>query len=367
MNIVFVISSLSAGGAERVLVNLAGALYRRGAQVTVVTLGGTQADFYTLEEGVGRVALGVSGSSRGTAEAVRNNARRVVALRRTIRKLRPDAVISFMDRTNVLVLAACVGLRIPVIVSERCDPRMFPIGWGWDRMRRLLYPRAAAVVSVSEGVNRYFTWVPENKRRVIYNPVANLSPLPAEVPTLKLDEDKRHLMAMGRLIYQKGFDLLVTSFSRLAAEFPRWRLVIVGDGEKRQEIAAQVAHLGLAGRVILTGRLQNPFPVLAQGDLFVLSSRFEGFPNVLLEAMACGLPVVSFDCPSGPSEIIRDGVDGILVPPGDVDALTVALGRLMGDPDERARLAARAKEVTERFGIEKVVGQWEKLLWEVIR
>ena len=168
-------------------------------------------------------------------------------------------------------------------------------------------------------------------------------------------------MAMGRLAPEKGFDRLIAAFSMVAANHPGWSLTIWGEGNDRQELERLRDRLELQERVALPGWTPDPFTEMREAGLFVMSSRYEGFPNVLCEAMACGVPVLSFDCP-GPRHIVRDGIDGILVPSGDVNKLAEAMDRLMADQAERERLAANGLEVTKRFGKDKVMGMWERLL-----
>jgi glycosyltransferase involved in cell wall biosynthesis len=147
----------------------------------------------------------------------------------------------------------------------------------------------------------------------------------------------------------------------MARLHPDWNLVILGEGEQRSSLEQQVTDRGLEGRVKLPGLVEDPFGILRACDIFALSSLYEGQGLALVEALACGLPAVSFDCPSGPAQIVRDGVDGFLLPVGDVDALARALDRLMADGELRQRMAARAPEVTERFAVDAIVRRWEDL------
>lgn len=178
--------------------------------------------------------------------------------------------------------------------------------------------------------------------------------------------EQKRIVGLGRLAWQKGFDLLIEAFSQIAAAHPEWTLIIYGEGERRNALESLVRTKSLESRVFLPGAVQQVPAVLSEASVFVLSSRYEGFPNALCEAMACGLPVISFDCPSGPNEIIRHNIDGILVKAGDIEALAKALDTLIRDNNLRRSLAVRATEITKRFEVKKIMNMWEELLRSVV-
>jgi len=208
-------------------------------------------------------------------------------------------------------------------------------------------------------------------RRVAVIPNAALWPLPRQSPRITPDSlchaGRRLLLAVGRLEVQKGFDLLVDAFINLAKRYSDWDLVILGEGPQHAPLQDEVRAAGLEKRVLLPGRVGNVGEWYERADLYVLSSRFEGFPNALAEAMAHGLAAVSFDCETGSRDIIRHGVDGLLVPPGDVAGLTAALAHLMGIATLRRQFAKRAVEVRERFSMERIAGTWEELFEEIMQ
>lgn len=364
MKLALVIPSLAGGGAERVMVTLANAWAARGDQVTLITLCGAKSDVYAASPSIDRIALNVARPSLHIGDAVLQNLRRLAAVRRAIRGVRPDVVVSFMPTTNVLSILATRGTGIPSIISERVsieDNR--PHGFRW-LVCRLAYRRAAAVVAQTDraaaGIQRLIG-VPAH---VIANPVwisgaqeggTAAGSLPG------IDFGKRIVLAAGRLEAQKGFDLLIDAFARTADAHFDWVLLILGEGTERPRLEAQIAGLGLSARVFLPGFVSNPHSIMKKSDIFVLSSRFEGMPNALLEAMASGLPCVSFDCPNGPAEIIRDGIDGILVPREKINGLAKAIIRLMQVPELRQRLGAAARESIKRFNVDAVLGDWDTL------
>lgn len=384
MKITLVIASLSGGGAERVASVMANYWAERGLEISLLTMCGSPlASHYDLHPKVMRHDLGINpfcrsmpdqrslnlllGTLHSCSQAERNvfisDFNRILAIREAIVKLRPETIISFIDITNIRTLLATQGLGLPVIVSEHCDPRHNNIGAGWEGLRQISYPQAKYLTVLTEEVAPYFSGFMENRLRVMPNPIPSAARLAHDEKETR-HKTGRTLLAMGRLAYEKGFDLLLQAFALIAKRQPLWCLQIWGEGSLRAELEQCASALGLRERVQFGGFTKYPFEVMRQADLFVVSSRCEGFSNVLAEAMACGLAVVSFDCPSGPRHIVRDGFDGRLVPPQDVPAMAVTLERLMVDEGERQRLAANALKSVERFGIEKVMSLWEQLVAE---
>lgn len=355
MRIVIVIPNLGAGGAERVVTMLAGAWTDRGHRVTVATIDGTRPDFYDLDPRVERVTL--DGAPRAV-ERMLGRLTRIWPLRRFLAASHPDVVVSLITVTNLLTLVAAAGLGIPIVVNEQLDPRQHRIPALMKVARDVLYRRAAALVVLTEGVA---DWARTRIGSRVVHVIPNFArQAPSRRPAGGCGS--RRIVAIGRLVPQKGFDMLLDAFATCVSLRPGWTLQILGEGSDGAELAARARALGISDLVELPGVVSDPERRLARAEIFALSSRYEGFPLALAEAMAAALPVVAFDCPTGPSELVRHEVDGLLVTPGDVRAFAEALGRLMDDPDLRERLSARAPEVTERFSVDRVVGMWTDLV-----
>jgi glycosyltransferase involved in cell wall biosynthesis len=270
-----------------------------------------------------------------------------------------------MTSANVVLAFAAWGLsQIKTIGCEHNYPKDRSEGHLWDFLRHHSYGLLDVVTGLTtEGKE----WLAGNTRAktavVMPNPV--LWPLPLNEPRLLPPVSERHIvLAAGRLVEQKSFDVLIEVFSGLAPVHSEWDLCIVGDGPLRPVLEQQIQTLGLQNRVFLPGRAGNISEWYERADLYVLSSRFEGLPMTLIEAMAYGVAVVSFDCNTGPRDIIRHEVDGLLVPPGDTAGLSAALDRLMGDEATRHRFAGRALEARERFSMASIAGLWEQLFEE---
>lgn len=293
----------------------------------------------------------------------------IPALRRQIRSHRPDAIFSALDNANaaMLIAAKLAGFKGRKVISIRNNPSQeyAQLTGRADqlilKLCRLTYRSAHSVTCVSEGVRQdaiQFFGLDPDQVRTIYNPVLDENfdrgvRQPCYQEWLAGDRDFPVAVAAGRFTPQKSFDTLIDA----AAQIPNLHLVILGEGPLEGDLRAQVDRLGIANRVRFEGFISNPFPFFRSADVFVLSSRFEGLPGVLVQAMGAGTRLVSTDCPSGPREILNAGEWGTLVPVGDVRALAAGISKALTQP-----LPTYPAAVTDRFRPDRVVKSYREVL-----
>lgn len=363
MKVTFVIYALEGGGAERVMSTVANYCATHGCDTTLIVLGDSmRIPFYPLVPEIKLQQLGIIGDSPNVLTLLINGLQRIKILRAAIIASKPEVVVSFLSIVNVLTILCCWNTKIPTIVSEHTYPGYTDVNKIWQLLMKWTYRYADRVTLLTQNALPFYPASKGYRAMVMPNPVL----APASDNSIEPLIPKPSLIALGRLHPVKGFDLLIKAFAQVQSKYPDWHLTILGDGLMRAELEALRAQLGLIECIHLPGSVKNVDAHLRQADLFVMPSRVEGFPMALCEAMACGLPVLAADCLSGPRDIIREGLDGILVPVEDVDALAAGLDRLMGDPIQRQQLAQAAPEILERFGLERVMEIWMDTFKQVI-
>ena len=356
-DIAIVISDLGSGGAQRVVVQLVERWLQDNKTVAVITLAPTNTDFFKLSEKIDRYALNETANSVTLLGGFIANFKRIRKLRKIIKAIKPVNVISFLCMTNILTIIAAVRLPTRIIISERNDPAKQSFGYLWDMLRRKYYPKADRVTANTQAaIDTMSRYVPLAKLAYIQNPVLNR--LSGESVLLSHPT----ILAVGRLHHQKGYDILLQAFSIFNREYPEWRLIILGDGPLKKSLQDQAKKLGIVDCVDWRGEVNNPFPYYQAAQLFVMSSRHEGMPNALLEAMQCHLPAIVNDALPGPLRYIEHNVSGLVVPVEDVPALAAALTRMASDADFRNKLAMAAKEKLKHHDIENVICAWNLLL-----
>ena len=384
--IAFVIPHLGPGGAQRVATTAANALVQAGLDVHIITILDDRADAYELDPHVRRHRRkafepgesfeaerqgerhGLRGAAKSIASfrAIRRPlgvayfgldlARRTGWLRGRIREIDPDAVLSFLTQTNIVTLLATRGLSVRTLVSERNDPRLQTPRARVVMLRRLVYPWSDMVTANSKGAVRALeAIVPKEKLALLPNPLALSEGDTSIVYTAPT------IVTVTRLVEQKAVDVLLKAAAQAFEALPGWRLAIVGDGPLRAELQSLAENLGIAGRIDWIGQVPDPAPYLRQAKFFMLTSRFEGSPNALLEAMGCGLPAIVSDASPGPLELIGDDA-GLVVPTEDIDATARAIVRLAQDDALRARLSAAARARTRVHELQNAMQTWRELL-----
>jgi len=368
--VAFVINSLCFGGAERVMTTLLRASIEEASEFEL--------ELFLLDDVP--IEYPVPSWLRVRQFDCRlSMVKSLFAVRRGIREFSPDLILSFLTRANIAAVILGRMLGVPVIISERVNTSSH---LGGGRMAGLVktlvrwtYPRAAKIIAVSSGVADDLVaafGVPADKIVVIANPIDVESIVEAAVgESAEVSDGEPYVVAMGRLVPNKNFALLIEAFARSKIG---GRLVILGDGEERENLTKLIRERGLEGSVELLGFSSNPFPVLRRARFFVLPSNAEGFPNALLEAMSVGLPVISTNCLSGPSEVLADmardevpqpiffAEHGIIVSTDAPDALAEAM-RALTDRNRRDHYAAKAQARAMAYS----VGRAKERYWSVLR
>jgi glycosyltransferase involved in cell wall biosynthesis len=367
INVLFFISSFSCGGAENVLLSLIRKIDKEKFNPSLLLLRRDGELLDRIPKDIEIYDAGMIGYSLGWQ--IFSLLKRV---RDCIRISKPDIIFSFLFEPNVLNLFA--NLFSPgrkLIISERVGTvRYFHSAYPGVKKRiaslllRVLYPRADRIVSVSEGVKGELVsfGVPRKKIITIYNPldmekINSIKDEPIDVP-------RPYILFAGRLSRQKNIPLLLKVLCLLKPEGVR--LLIIGSGEEEDNLKKLCVELELSDRVFFKGFENNPYKFMSKAEVFVLPSDFEGFPNVLIEAMACGTAVISTDCPYGPNEIIQTGTNGLLVPRGDVAAMAEAIRTVLHAPELKTKFVAEAFKKIAPLDIENIMKQYEILIYNVM-
>ena len=367
MKLACIIPTLNGGGAERVMARLCSELSKRNHHITLVTLDDGLKDRHLVDPAVDRICLGVMGSELEAAakrwprlRRIYHAMRRISRLRATIKCISPDAIISFCDQMNVMTLIASARIDIPTIVCERSDPRHQPLTSFWERLRAATYPKASKVIALTDEVADYLR----------HNLQADSVAIPSAVDVAEKLSDRttanreKKIVAIGRLEKEKGFERLLHAFAETASSYPEWTLHLIGDGSMKSDLKAIVERMKLNDRITMYGWLKEPWQSHLNSTLFVLPSLYEGFPSVLMEAMARGIPSVAVDCDSGPRAIVNgvktsSDVPPALLVPNHLKGLVEGLKKMMSDASYREAIGAEGKQVSEHFGWNEMISQYE--------
>ncbi len=347
MKISFFIGSMRRGGAERVISILANHYSQKGWEVEIALLLDTTVG-YELNENIKVVDL-----TAGKGSYIKRMPMWLKKIRNYVKSSKPDRVVSFIGRINVLVLNALRGLKVPVIVSERNDPKHDGRGAVMLWLCNKSYKKASAIVHQTKYEESCFSPKLATKSYIVPNPVnvavETKSPVPYRIVTA------------GRLLPQKNHAMLIDAVAMLKDEFPEVKLDIYGDGSLKDNLSAKIKEMNLEDMVFLMGNVSDLHQRIADADVFAMTSEFEGLSNALIEAMMLGLVCVSTDYP-GADEVVKHEENGLLVPCRDANKLSEVLRQLFKGKELNSRLRNNAKETSQKYRPEEVIKKWEAVI-----
>ena len=357
MKIDFYISSLSGGGAEKVLTTLAKAFAKDGHEVSVISLE-KRPQFYTVDESVALIKyVNKKYGIGGMLEDILN-------IRKHLKASKADVSVSFLSRCNLAVLLASMFRKGKVVVCDRNNP-LKEHGKSVFLLSNLLYMRADRVMVQTEQIKGFYKRFLQKKIGVIENPL-DKEVLDGQLQGRNPAREKT-ILSMGRLEPQKDFKTLIYSFKTISDKYSEWKVKIFGVGDGKKELEELIDSLGLKERVLLCGRTETPFYEMSKASIFVLSSYYEGFPNVLCEAMYAGALCIASDCVSGPRELIQENENGWLFQVEDRDRLTQFMECCITQEEQLEHVRENAKDSVKRLYLENNLQLWKEMINEVVR
>ncbi len=348
MKITFVTATLTSGGSERVISLLANELVHRGHDVSVVLLR-KPIVFYPIDPSV-KLCFAL--------EQCGNELLKGIWLRKLVKKEKPDVVIPFMTAVYCFTIFWLMGTNIPIISSERIDPRHS--SFVRKVLRKLLLKFTTHLVAQTKEIKNYYSKTIQEKCSIIPNPVSD------KVFEITHNENKEsRIISVGRLFRQKNQHLMIEAFSKIAEKYPNYNLVIFGEGPLRNELEEHISIKGMQRRILLPGRNNNIIEELNKSEIFCLSSDYEGMSNALIEAVCVGLPIITTRV-SGVDELIKEEKNGIILQANEPTALSEAMARLIENTDLRERFSNESRRMASQFKLSHIVEVWEKLIYKVI-
>ena len=349
--ILFVNSTLTSGGSEKVMVMLANELSKTN-EVYMILVKESKNETYKLNDSIKCNKFTYKHKNK-----ILKLLERIKKIRQNIKKNNYDCIISFMYDINRSVLLSTLGLKVPVIISERNNPAARKNNFILKIIDNILYKKSKKIVLQTNQVKKFFSTKLQSKIVVIPNPISN------QIENAYKGKRKNKIVAVGRLVEQKNFEMLIEAFSEISKQYNKYNLIIYGEGYLRKKLENLIEQLNIADKVMLPGYVENVNSLMNDAKMYISSSNYEGISNSMLEALSMGIPTICTDCPvGGAAMVIKDHENGILIPVGDLNGLILAMKELIADKELAEKLSANSVLIKKQLNISNIAKKWEKII-----